>query len=213
MAKKAKNVCYSRVSTEQQDTTKFQGDVLQFCNSKGFVPVHFEEEHVSGLKSWRERKLFNIVTEDLQAGDRLVTPELTRLGRSTLEVLDCLKVCRERGIAVYSVKEGLELNGSMQSKVMSTFLALFAELERDFISLRTREALKAKKEQGVKLGRPKGAGKSKLDQYREEIIALLKNGSSKTFVARRYGSSVQNLYNFLHQNKIAVQPVLPPSAT
>jgi DNA invertase Pin-like site-specific DNA recombinase len=164
------------------------------------------EETVSGTKPWRERKLFKIVQEDLQAGDRLVTPELTRLGRSTLEVLDCLKVCREKGIAVYSVKEGLELNGSMQAKVMSVFLSLFAELERDFISLRTREALAAKKAQGVKLGRPKGKGKSKLDVHREEITALLKNGSSKVFVAKRYGSSLQNLYNFMEKNNIDVTP-------
>lgn len=206
MGRKISNICYLRVSTQDQNTEKNKNDVLQYCNGKGFVPISFVEETVSGTKPWRERKLFKIVQEDLQAGDRLVTPELTRLGRSTLEVLDCLKVCREKGIAVYSVKEGLELNGSMQAKVMSVFLSLFAELERDFISLRTREALAAKKAQGVKLGRPKGKGKSKLDVHREEITALLKNGSSKVFVAKRYGSSLQNLYNFMEKNNIDVTP-------
>jgi DNA invertase Pin-like site-specific DNA recombinase len=91
---------------------------------------------------------------------------------------------------------------------MSTMLALFAELERDFISQRTKEALKARKAQGVKLGRPKGPGKSKLDKYREEIIALLKNGSTKKYVAKKYGTSPPNLHNFLKKNKIDAKPIL-----
>ena len=76
------------------------------------------------------------------------------------------------------MKENFVLNGGIQSKIMSTMLALFADLEREFISQRTREALRARKAAGGRLGRPKGPGKSKLDQHREEIVALLKNGST-----------------------------------
>jgi len=82
----------------------------------------------------------------------------------------------------------------------TTMLSLFAELERDFISIRTKEALRAKKAQGFKLGRPKGRGKSKLDPYREEIIALLKNGSTKAYVSRKYNTSTANLYNWLKRS-------------
>jgi DNA invertase Pin-like site-specific DNA recombinase len=78
-----------------------------------------------------------------------------------------------------------------------TMFAMIAEIERDLISERTKEGLRARKAAGVKLGRPKGPGKSKLDQHREEIYALLKNGSTKTFVAKRYSTSVPNLYNWL----------------
>ena len=89
-------------------------------------------------------------------GDRILVPELSRLGRSTLEVLDILKTAKDKGIAVYDAKGNLELNGdSVQSKVMATMFALFAELERDFISRRTKEALKARRKAGVILGRPK----------------------------------------------------------
>ena len=114
----------------------------------------------------------------LSNNDVLIVPELSRLGRSTLEVLEIRKVLKDKEVNVYSVKEGLELNGNIQSKIMSTMLSLFAELERDFISARTKEALKARKDAGVVLGRPKGPGKSKLDKHKEEIEALLKNGST-----------------------------------
>jgi DNA invertase Pin-like site-specific DNA recombinase len=106
------------------------------------------------------------------------------------------------------VKGGWELNGTIQSKVMTMAFSIAAEIERDLISKRTREALKARKAMGIKLGRPTGPGKSKLDQHREEIIALLKNGSSKTYVAKKYGTSLPNLYNWLTKNGLDVRPTL-----
>lgn len=112
----------------------------------------------------------------------------------------------QRRIAVYDAKGNLELNGdSMQSKVMATMFALFAELERDFISQRTKEALRARKAAGVKLGRPKGPGKSKLDPYRDEILALLKTGVPKTKVAGKYSVKTSTLYNWLKKNEIHVE--------
>ena len=88
--------------------------------------------------------------------------------------------------------------------------SMAAEIERDLISARTKEALRVRKEMGVKLGRPKGPGKSKLDQYREEIIALLNNGSTKAFVARRYGTTQANLHNWLKKHKVTIVPVNSP---
>lgn len=202
-----RTMAYLRVSTDAQDTEKNKAAILSFANDRKWGHVEFEEETVSGKVSWKQRKVAGIL-DQLQKDDRLIVPELTRLGRSTLEVLEILKTAKERDIAVYSVKEGLELNGTIQAKVMSTMLALFAELERDFIAMRTREALKAKKAQGVRLGRPKGPGKSKLDEHREEIIALLKNGSTKAFVAKRYKTTIPNLYNWLRKNGIDAEPVV-----
>lgn len=200
-----RTIAYLRVSTADQNTEKNQADILRFANEKHFGHVEFHEEIVSGKKGWKERKLGPII-DQLQEGDKLVVPELTRLGRSTLEVLEILAVTKERGVAVYSVKEGLELNGgSMQSKVMATMLALFAELEREFISLRTTEALRARKAAGVKLGRPKGPGKSKLDEHREEIIEKMTLGVPKAKIARRYQTTEANLYNWLKKNQIEVE--------
>ncbi|NNK85128.1 MAG: recombinase family protein [Desulfobacterales bacterium] len=200
-----RTLAYLRVSTIDQDTEKNKADILKYANDKDFGKVEFVEEKVSGKVSWKERKIKTII-DDLVNDDRLIVPELSRVGRSTLEVLEILKTAKDKGINVYSVKEGMELNGTIQSKIMSTMLALFSELERDFISQRTKEALKARKAAGVKLGRPKGPGKSKLDKHREEIIALLKNGSTKAYVAKKYKTSRPNLHNWLKKNKIKAAP-------
>lgn len=197
-----RTIGYLRVSTDEQNTEKNQAEVLRFANDKHFGHVEFIEEIVSGKKSWKDRKLGEIMAI-LQPEDTIIVPELSRLGRSTLEVLEILKVTKDKNIAVYSVKEALELNGdSMQSKVMSTMLALFAELEREFISIRTKEALKARKAAGIPLGRPKGPGKSKLDVHREDIIEDLQRGVTKTRIAKRYGTSPENLHNWITKNKV-----------
>ena len=88
---------------------------------------------------------------------------------------------------------------------MSMAFAMAAEIERDLISSRTKEALQARKAAGIKLGRPKGPGKSKLDPFREEIIAMLKNGSTKTYLAKKYNTSLPNFYNWLEKNNINVE--------
>lgn len=198
---------YLRVSTIDQDTEKNKAEILTFANNKGFVgKVQFIEEKISGLKSWKKRKLNDLV-ETLKDGDILLVPELSRLGRSLIEVLEVLNVLKDRNVAVYSVKENFKLNGSdMQSKVMRTMLGLFAEIERDLISDRTREGLAAAKASGKKLGRPKGPGKSKLDPHRPEIIALLKNGATRTFVASRFGVTAQSVSNWLKRHEIEVSP-------
>ena len=136
-------------------------------------------------------------------------PELSRFGRSTIEVLEILKKAKDKGTNVYSIKEGLELNGTIHSKIMSTMLALFAELEHDFISQRTKEALKARKVNGCRYWEDlKGQGKSKLDQFSEEIIALLKNGSTQKYVALKYGTTPPNLHNWIKKNNIDATPVI-----
>ena len=202
--KPSRTIAYLRVSTLDQNCEKNKADILHFANEKGLGQVQFIEETASGAIHWENRKLKQIV-EDLKQGEMLIVSELSRLGRSTLQVLEILKVLKDKDVSVYSVKEGFWLNGDIQSKIMSTMFSLFAELERDFISQRTKEALKARKAAGVQLGRPKGPGKSKLDDYREEIIALLKNGSTKKFIANRYGTTQPNLYNWLKKNGIDVK--------
>jgi DNA invertase Pin-like site-specific DNA recombinase len=113
-----------------------------------------------------------------------------------------LSIATEKGISVYAVKGNWQLDGSIQSKIMAMVYAMVAELERDFISARTKEALAARRAAGVQLGRPRGAGKSKLDQYRPEIEALLKNGSTVTYIAARYGTTRQNLSRWIRVNNL-----------
>jgi DNA invertase Pin-like site-specific DNA recombinase len=195
----AKTVSYLRVSTEDQDTEKNKADVLKFANDRDFGKVHFVEEKVSGTKSWKERKIKKIIDE-LGEGDILIVPELSRLGRSMLEIMEILALAKEKGIAIYDVKNGWELNGTIQSKVMALVFSIAAEIERDLISKRTKEGLRVARAKGKLLGRPKGPGKSKLDKHREEIISLIKTGSKQTYIAKKYRTSQPNLYNWLKKN-------------
>lgn len=200
---------YLRVSTIDQDTEKNKAAVLAFANAKGFIgKVEFVEEKISGLKSWKKRKLNDLV-HSMTSGDILIVPELSRLGRSLVEVLEVLNTLKDKEVKVYSVKENFQLNGDdMQSKVMRTMLGLFAEIERDLISARTKEGLAAAKASGKRLGRPKGPGKSKLDEFRPEIEALLKNGSRKNFIALRYGVTPATLSNWLKKHGLdSIKPV------
>ena len=198
-----KNIAYLRVSTVEQDLEKNKADILSFANNKDFGRVKFVEEKVSGTKNWKSRKIKQVIDE-LSKGDRLIVPEFSRLGRSMLEIMEMLSILKDKEVNVYAVKGNWELNGSLQSKIMAMVFSIASEIERDLISKRTKEALRARKNAGVKLGRPKGAGKSKLDEFKEEIVALLRNGSSKKFVSDRYGSSQVNLYNWLKKNNLDV---------
>ena len=120
-----------------------------------------------------------------------------------VEVLEVLNALKDKDVAVYSVKENFQLNGDdIQSKVMRTMLGLFAEIEHDLISARTKEGLAAARAKGRQIGRPKGPGKSRLDPHREEIIALLKNGSRKVFIAKRYKVTPATLSNWLKRHKL-----------
>ncbi|MGD0275183.1 MAG: recombinase family protein [Syntrophales bacterium] len=203
----AKTIAYLRVSTIDQDTKKNRHDILEFVNSRGFGKVKFEEEKVSGTKSWKERKIKKVIDE-LKTGDRLIVPELSRLGRSMLEVMEILACAKEKGISVYDIKNGWELNGTIQSKILAMVFSIASEIERDLISKRTVEGLRAARAKGKLLGRPRGVGKSKLDIHREEIIALLKTGSTQVYIAKKYKTTQPNLYNWLRKNGLSdIKPV------
>lgn len=195
-----KTIGYLRVSTFEQDTDKNQAEVLKFANDRGLVAVEFITEKISGTKSWKKRKLFDVV-QSLNADDVLIVPELSRLGRSLVNVLDVLNELSNKHVRVYSVKEAFQLNGDdMQSKVMRTMLALFAEIEHDLIVARTKEGIAAARAKGKLLGRPRGIGKSRLDVHEPEIIALMKNGSQRQFIAKRYGVTSAGLLHWLKRH-------------
>jgi DNA invertase Pin-like site-specific DNA recombinase len=199
-----KTIGYLRVSTFDQDTEKNETNVLKFANEKELGHVEFIREKISGTKSWKKRKLFDVV-QMLNPDDVLIVPELSRLGRSLVNVLDVLNELSNKHVQVFSVKENFQLNGDdMQSKVMRTMLALFAEIEHDLIVARTIEGIAAARAKGMLLGRPKGIGKSRLDKFEPEIIALMKNGSQRQFIAKRYGVSSAGLLHWLKRHGLDI---------
>ena len=201
----ARTIGYVRVNPEDQNLPQKRADILSLANFKNLDQVEWVEEKDSDNQDWRKRKLSEAF-ETLQAGDAIIVSELSRLGRSTLQILEIMGQAKKRDIAIHAVKGGWTLNGTMESKIVLNMLAMMAEIEHDLISERTKKGLRAAKAKGRQLGRPRGPGKSKLDQHRVEIEALLKNGSTKSFVAKRYGTTTANLYNWLKQNEIDTSP-------
>lgn len=198
---KRRTVAYLRVSTDGQDLQKNKADILHLANDKDLGRVEFVEEKVSGKVSWKDRKI-KTVLDEMQKGDNLIVAELSRLGRSMLDIMEILKIGKDREINIYAVKGNWTLNGTIESKIVGMVFAMAAEIERDLLSARTKEALKARKAAGVRLGRPKGPGKSRLDAYRPEIEALLKNGSTQAYIAKRYKTTPANLNNWLKKNRV-----------
>ena len=196
-----KTTAYLRISTVDQDIEKTKSDILKLANEKRLGYVEFIEEQISGKVSWRNRKIFAIINE-AKKDDVIIVSELSRLGRSMLEIMEILSIATQKQLKIYSVKGDWHLDGSIQSKVMAMVFSMASEIERDLISSRTKEALRFKKENGIKLGRPKGPGKSKLDKFKPEIEALLSNGSTQKFIANRYNTTEANLYNWMKRHNL-----------
>ena len=194
MAKKAEANAFSylRVSTDGQNTQKNKKEVRAFANERGFSSVQFIEEKLSGKIPWKERKIKDLI-DSLQPHDKLILPELSRLGRSSLEIMEMLSVLKEKQIDVYDLKNGWKLDGTLESEVMGFCFSIAARIERDLLLQRCHEGRVAAKARGVRFGRPSGPGKSKLDKHREEIVALLKTGSRQNYIAKKYGTTPANL--------------------
>ena len=131
------NYAYLRVSTDAQDVANQKHGILEYANQNGISGLEFIEDTVSGKKKWRARKLGELLAT-LQAKDVIVFAEVSRMARSTLQVLEILEFCSEHDIYVYIAKQKMALDGSMQSRITATVLGLAAEIEREFISLRTK---------------------------------------------------------------------------
>lgn len=190
-----KIVAYLRASTDKQDLDHQKLELLEFCRRKSMSVDEFVEITISSRQPTKQRRIDDLV-DKLVETDTLIVTELSRLGRSTTEVISLVNALVKRNIRVIVIKQNLDISTEdMNSKVTLTLFSLFAELERDLISLRTKEALASKKRQGQILGKPKGTiQKSKFDQNINKIKELL-----------GYGLSVRKIANVLgYTNHIAL---------
>jgi len=190
---------YIRVSTNTQDVKNQRYEILEYAQTHDLQIDRFIEIEISSRKDRKQRRIEEILQE-LFPGDTLIVSELSRLGRSTGEVIELVNELVRKKVRFIAIKQNLNINNGhdMTSKIIVTLFGLMAELERDLISMRTREALAAKKAQGKVLGRPKGSlGKSKLDGREDEISRLLKSKVSKAAIARITGVSWLTLDRFI----------------
>ena len=184
-----KTVAYLRVSTTQQVLRSQRLAILEYARKYDFRIDDFIEATASEQASEKRRRLDELMSV-LQRGDRLVVSELSRLGRSLGQIVAILDALAKAGIAFVALKENIRVEGArdIQTKVMTTLFALFAEVERALISERTREGLAKARSSGRKLGRPKGSlGVSRLDGKQDDIRRFLELGVSKTAIAKIHG--------------------------
>ena len=203
-----KTVAYLRVSTGQQDTGAQRLAILEHARRQGLRIDEFIEATASTRTDAKRRRLDQLMGS-LEPGDRLVVSELSRLGRSLGEVVNLLDAIAKASVAFVAVKEKIRFEGrqDLQTKVMTTLFALFADVERDLISERTREGLAKARASGKTLGRPKGAlGVSRLDGREDEIRRFLNLGVPKTSIARITGVSRPTLYNFIATRGLKAGP-------
>jgi len=199
-----KIIAYIRVSTNKQDTQNQRLEIYEYARKSKFTIDHFTEIESSAKKSTKLRRIEELM-EQLESDDTVITTELSRLGRSTSEIIDLVNKLLSRSIRLISIKQKLDIiEHDITSKVMVTMFSLFAELERDLISSRTKEALASKKAQGIKLGKPKGTiQKSKFDVDVEKIRELLALGLSVRKTANHLGLSNHiGLNNYIKSRNI-----------
>ena len=199
-----KTVAYIRASTDKQDLNNQKLEVLEFARKKNLKVDEFVEITISSRKTTKQRRIDDLM-QKLVGSDTLIVTELSRLGRSTAEVISLINELINRNIRVIVIKQNLNiLKHDMNSKIVITLFSLFAELERDMISLRTKEALSAKKAQGIKLGKPKGTiQKSKFDKDLDRIKELLKLGLSVRKIAKLLGYNNHiSLNTYVNKRKI-----------
>ena len=179
---------YIRVSSDKQTVENQRFEIRRFAKAQGLAIDQWISETISGTKSVDKRKL-GILLEDVSKGDLIICSELSRLGRSLFMIMDVLSLCMSKGVRIWTIKDNYRLGDDIQSKVLAFAFGLSAEIERNLISQRTKEALARRRAEGVVLGRPVGSSpaKVKLTGHEDDIRAMLSEGRTKAYIARRYG--------------------------
>ena len=184
----SKTIAYIRVSKDTQDIEKQRHEILEHTNKNNMRVDEFIEITISSRKRDKARRLHEL-KQKLQPQDTWIVTELSRLGRSTIDLLTTVKELTDRKVRIIFLKQQIDTaKEDANTKIMLGFFAIFAEVERDFISMRTKEALAELKAKGVKLGAPKGSiYKSKFDDMRDKIIGYLSIGLKAPQIARNLG--------------------------
>lgn len=194
---------YIRVSTNKQTVENQRFEIERYAYRNNFSIDEWIDETISGTISPKKRNLGKLL-DKIKKGDVIICSELSRLGRSMFMIMSILNTLMENEVMVCTVKEGYRLGQDLQSKVLAFAFSISAEIERTLISERTTEALKRKKAEGKKLGRPLGRKNYsyKLTAHKEQIVKWINDGYTKTYIYKQLGVSAGTLYNFLRQNKI-----------
>ena len=194
-------IAYLRVSTGKQNPENQREEIKRFAEEKNMEIDQWVIETASGKLAPRKRKLGRVLGR-MKKGDTLIVSEISRLSRSLTEIMTIMGQCLEKEISIYTTKERYTFDNSINSKVLCFAFGLVAEIERNLISMRTKEALAVKKAEGVRLGRRPGSNvKIELIEQNEERIArMLDSGMSITQMCRKIGISRHTWYKYKSMN-------------
>lgn len=191
---------YIRVSSDKQTVENQRFEILNFCEKEGMTIDGWIEETVSGTKSYDKRELGNLLNK-VHKDDLIICSELSRLGRNLFMIMEILNQCMDKECRVWTIKDSYRLGDDIQSKVLAFAFGLSAEIERNLISQRTKEALARKKAEGVVLGRPKGrkSDKVKLSGKEDIIKDLREHGVTITEIAKIYKVNRNTVSAFIRE--------------
>lgn len=191
---------YIRVSSDKQTIENQRFEISNFCEKNSLTINVWVEETISGMTRVENRKLGKLLKK-MKRGDILICSELSRLGRNLLMIMGVLNECMNRDIQVWTIKDNYRLGSDISSKVLAFAFGLSAEIERNLISQRTREALARKKAEGVVLGRPKGSksAKTKLTGQEKRIKELLDKRVSYSAIGRILGVHRLTVSSFVRE--------------
>jgi DNA invertase Pin-like site-specific DNA recombinase len=189
---------YIRVSTDKQTTENQRFEIVNYSAKNNIVIDAWIEETISGAANMRKRKLGKLLSK-LKKDDIIIASELSRLGRNLFQIMSILHHCMNLEAKIWTIKDNYRLGTDIQSKVLAFAFGLSAEIERNLISQRTKEALLRVRSEGKILGRPKGRISShvKLSEKKERVKKLLNNGCSKSEIARRLKVHRITVANFI----------------
>jgi DNA invertase Pin-like site-specific DNA recombinase len=191
---------YIRVSTDRQTVDNQRFEIERFCTKNNLIVGQWIEETISGTKS-PDKRLLGSLLSAVKKGDLIICSELSRLGRSLFMIMSILNQLMLNGVRVWTIKDNYRLGDNIQSKVLAFAFGLSAEIERDLISQRTKEALARRRSEGVILGRPVGRKSScvKLSGHEKEIQVLLDKNTSKSAIGRIFGVNRMTVDSFLKE--------------
>lgn len=191
---------YIRVSSDKQTVENQRYEIEKFCEKESVHIDKWIEETISGTYNYTQRKLGRLIKRG-KCGDTIICSELSRLGRKMYMIMEILSICSTRGCQVWTIKDGFRLGDNVQSKTLAFAFGIAAEIERNLISQRTREALAQRKARGIKLGRPSGEGHQpqidKLGKSESEIIEMRQQGLSIAEIAKKMKCSKSSMARFL----------------
>lgn len=194
---------YIRVSTNKQDVENQRFEINKFCSSNNIIIDKWYEDTISGTKTFNKRHLGDLL-QNIQSNDLIICTEISRIGRNLFMIMEFLNICMEKNCKVWTIKDNYRLGDTIESKVLAFAFGLSAEIERQLIADRTKKALEKRKQDGVKLGRPKGhvCYGTDIQNYHKDITQLINQGIKKTEICKKYNISRSTLYRFLNENNI-----------